>query len=319
MSRKTAIVYGAGGFIGSHMVKRLKQENYNVIGYDLKYPEFETTQADLFLIQDLRIPSTRIDFPDELYQFAADMGGCQYIFTGEHDADLMHNSAQINLNVCEEFKNSKTKIFYSSSACMYPQQLQDKATNRGLKESDAYPGNPDSEYGWEKLFSERLYMAYHRNYGLDIRIGRYHNIYGEESTYSGGKEKAPSSICRKVSEATDTVQVWGTGEQTRSFLYIDDCIDATRQLMISGYKIPINIGSDECVTILKLWDTAIAASGKELNIEHIERPENTLGVMGRNSDNTVIEFVLGWKRKYNLEDGIKKTYNWINERITNNK
>lgn len=317
---KKALVLGAGGFIGSHMVKRLKAEGYYVVGVDLKLPSFGKSQADEFIIGDLCEKITLLVAMrnyDEIYQFAADMGGCQYLFTGEHDADLMHNSVMVNLNVLDSLmeNNFKGKIFYSSSACMYPKSLQDKATDRGLKESDAYPGDPDSEYGWEKLFSERLYMAYQRNYGIDIRIARYHNIYGEESVYEGGREKAPASVSRKVVEASDIVNIWGKGDQTRSFLYIDDCIDATRLLMKSGYKFPINIGSTESVTIKQLWETAIEISGKKIKINHIDRPDNTLGVMGRNSDNTVIEFMLGWKRKYSLKEGIEKTYNWINSRV----
>lgn len=326
---KTALVLGGGGFIGSYIVKRLKADGYWVRAVDLKRPEFSETKADEFRIGDLRsqifvgtiIKVNHLENFDLVVQMAADMGGCQYVFQGNHDADIMHNSVTINCNILDALIkiHFTGKIFYSSSACMYPQELQGKATDRGLKESDAYPGNPDSEYGWEKLFSERLYMAYQRNYGLDIRIGRYHNIYGEESAYFGGKEKAPSSICRKVSEALDKVQIWGSGNQKRSFLYIDDCIEATMLLINSGYKVPINIGSDECVTILELWGTAIKVSGKELDIEHIPMPEKTMGVMGRNSDNTMIEFVLGWKRRYSLKQGIEKTYNWINEQVRNNK
>lgn len=313
--KKTAIVYGAGGFIGSHMVKRLKKEGYIVIGYDLKYPEFEETEADLFQIRDLRIPSVRPDFPDELYQFAADMGGAGYIFTGEHDADVMHNSAQINLNVCEEFKNSKTKIFYSSSACMYPQQIQEDVNNTGLKEEYGYPGNPDSEYGWEKLFSERLYAAYARNYGLDVRIARFHNIFGEYGTWQGGKEKAPAAISRKVAEKkeVDFIEVWGDGLQTRSFLYIDECIEGVRRLMQSDWKEPVNIGSDEMISINDLAKMVIDISGKQLYIKNVE--SNALGVRGRNSDNTLIKEVLGWSPTQPLRVGMEKLFSWVNKQV----
>jgi GDP-D-mannose 3', 5'-epimerase len=253
----------------------------------------------------------------EIYQLAADMGGCQYVFTGEHDADIMRNSAQINMNVldCTVRVNPKAKIFYSSSACMYPQEIQSSADSPALKESSAYPGNPDSEYGWEKLFSERLYLAYQRNYNLNVRIARFHNIYGPEGTYQGGKEKAPASISRKVVSAIDSVEVWGNGLQKRSFLYIDDCVDAVLLLMKSEYKKPINIGSEESVTILDLWKMAIEISGKELTINHMERPDGVLGVMGRNSDNTIIKRVLNWSPKYSLALGLEITLKWINQQI----
>lgn len=313
--KKTAIVYGAGGFIGSHMVKRLKKEGYVVIGYDLKPPEFEKTEADLFQIRDLRIPTTRTDFPDELYQFAADMGGAGYIFTGEHDADVMHNSAQINLNVCEEFKNSKTKIFYSSSACMYPAYNQEDPSNPNCKEDSCYPAAPDSEYGWEKLFSERLYMAYARNYGLDIRIARFHNIFGEEGTWDNGKEKFPAAICRKVCESNNNrVTIWGDGKATRSFLYIDECIEGVRRLVQSDYKLPINIGSDEMISVEDLAKMVIEISGKkEIQIMHdMAKPQ---GVRGRNSDNTLIQEVLGWKPTASLRSGMEKLYSWVNKQV----
>lgn len=344
---KTALVLGAGGFIGSHLVKRLKKEGYWVRGVDLKYPEFSKSEADEFLIYDLR--STRnveavmrlqkvsqdvVDFAyfpgpfattghfDEVYQLAADMGGAGYIFTGEHDADIMHNSASINLNVAKyavEF--GVGRLFYSSSACMYPQELQNDYHNTGLKESDAYPGNPDSEYGWEKLFSERLFLAYGRNHGLDVRIARFHNIYGPEGTYQGGKEKAPAAMCRKVAQIgprdfsafeEPTIEVWGTGHQTRSFLYIDDCIDAVRLLMQSDFKEPINIGSEEMVTINQLAQMAIDISGKDIQIKNVDGPQ---GVMGRNSNNELILKVLGWDPRFTLREGMQKTFNWINERI----
>ena len=338
---KTALVLGSGGFIGSHLVNRLKSEGYWVRGVDLKHPEYSKSQADEMLIYDLRNPQNveavcRLDslngvmFPfsylgqpfsynqgfDEVYQLAADMGGAGFVFTGEHDADIMHNSALINLNVCH-YVDKKSKVFYSSSACMYPQELQSDYANTGLKESDAYPGNPDSEYGWEKLFSERLFLAYARNYGLDVRIARFHNIYGPEGTYKGGREKAPAAMCRKAielihattSEDHNQLEVWGTGHQTRSFLYIDDCIDAVRLLMQSEFKEPINIGSEEMVTINQLAQMAINLSGKDIKIKNVH--SNAIGVMGRNSNNELIEKELGWKPKYSLRLGLVKTYNWI--------
>lgn len=348
---KTALVLGAGGFIGSHMVRRLKSEGYWVRGIDLKYPEFSKTEADEFLIYDLRDQRnveavTRLQnyafsynesaFEehmsfDEVYQFAALMGGAGFIFTGDHDAEVMSSSAQININIAEKMKNTKSKVFYSSSACMYPQELQayakqlapgEKKSGKtisyapSLKESDAYPANPDSEYGWEKLFSERLYLANARNYGLDVRVARFHNIYGPEGTYQGGKEKAPAAMCRKVigaakyalDECPEWIEVWGTGEQTRSFLYIDDCIDAVRLLMNSDFKEPINIGSEEMISINGLAQMAIDISGKNVKIKNIPGP---VGVMGRNSDNALIEKVLGWKPKYSLRQGMELTYDWI--------
>jgi GDP-D-mannose 3',5'-epimerase len=329
---KTALVLGAGGFVGSHMVKRLKSEGYWVRGVDLKYPEFSDTEADEFILHDLRSqsiiqqciylhygePFNCPEYFDEVYQFAADMGGAGYVFTGDHDADIMWSSAQININIARGYAGSKAKIFYSSSACMYPQELQDGKDGSGfsLPESLAYPANPDSEYGWEKLFSERLYLAFSRNYRLDVRIARFHNIYGPEGTYIGGKEKAPAAMCRKAIEAIDPdgiscrnfIDVWGKGDQTRSFLYIDDCIDAVRLLMQSDYKEPINIGSEEMITINLLAAKAIVLSGKKLLINNVPGP---LGVQGRNSDNTVIRKVLGWEPKVSLDEGLTKTYNWI--------
>lgn len=321
---------GAGGFIGNAMVKRLKSDGYFVRGLDLKYPEFGITEADEFVICDLRdkvqVKRNIVDkyqkpfYPsktfDEVYQFAADMGGAAYVFTGEHDADIMSNSAQINLNVLEclieyEFKG---KIFYSSSACIYPAHIQEEENNPGLKETDCYPAGPDSDYGWEKLFSERLYMAYSRNYGMDIRIARFHNIYGPEGTYEGGKEKAPAAICRKVARADmPSIEIWGDGEQTRSFLYIDDCIDAVRLLMASNFKEPINIGSEEMVSINQLAELVIGIAKKEISIYHIDGP---VGVRGRNSNNDLIRNVLGWEPKYSLKQGLEKTYAWIAARVS---
>lgn len=334
---KTALIFGAGGFIASHLVNRLKKEGYWVRGVDLKYPEFSKSQADEFLILDLRLVDNvfscvRLDTDltwsylpkpfskpgefDEVYQLAADMGGAGYVFTGDHDADIMHNSATINLNLLDALREQKFrgKVFYSSSACMYPAHIQQEANNQGLKESDAYPGNPDSEYGWEKLFSERLYLAYARNYGLNIRIARFHNIYGPEGTYKGGREKAPAAICRKVIEAGSYggFFIWGDGKQTRSFLFIDDCVDAVRLLMQSDFKEPINIGSEEMVTINELAELAVSISKKVLSIAHQDGP---LGVRGRNSNNDLIRKVLNWEPKYTLHDGLEKTFNWIEHEI----
>ena len=344
--KKTALVFGAGGFIGSHMVKRLRQEGYWVRGVDLKHPEFSPTHANEFIIGDLRdryMVSRCIKFAgyngnfyanivdkflepfDEIYQFAADMGGAGFVFTGENDADIMNNSVQINLNVLEEQRKwnmiteqNKTKIFYSGSACMYPEHNQLDPDNPDCRESSAYPANPDSEYGWEKLFSERLYLAYNRNHGIPIRIARYHNIFGPEGTWDGGREKAPAAICRKVAylpEQGGTIEVWGDGLQTRSFLFIDECIEATRRLMDSDFIGPVNIGSEEMVTINQLVDTAARVAGKTVEKNHIDGP---LGVRGRNSNNDLIREKLNWDYVMSLEEGIFKTYNWIKEQIKNN-
>jgi nucleoside-diphosphate-sugar epimerase len=321
---KTALVLGAGGFIGNHMVNQLREEGYWVWGVDLKKPEFSSSRADKFIVGDLRNQKTVAELfttrYDEVYQFAADMGGAGYIFTKDHDADIMHNSAMINLNVLDEIKKqpegSRPKIFYSSSACIYPEHNQLDPDNPNCEESSAYPANPDSEYGWEKLFSERLYMSYARNYNIQVRIARYHNIYGPEGTYKGGKEKAPAAMCRKVIEATDHIEVWGDGSQTRSFLYIDKCIEATRRLMQSDFQGPVNIGSDEMVTINELAQIAIYISGKQLTIKNIPGP---LGVRGRNSDNLLIYQKLNWVPNYLLQVGIKKTYNWIKQQHDNIK
>jgi nucleoside-diphosphate-sugar epimerase len=319
---KTALVLGAGGFIGNHMVNQLREEGYWVCGVDLKKPEFSSSRADKFIVGDLRSQKTvaalfTIRY-DEVYQFAADMGGAGYIFTKEHDADIMHNSAMINLNVLDEIKKqpegSRPKIFYSSSACIYPEHNQLDPDEPNCEESSAYPANPDSEYGWEKLFSERLYMSYARNYNIQVRIARYHNIYGPEGTYKGGKEKAPAAMCRKVIEAKDHIEVWGDGSQTRSFLYIDKCIEATRRLMQSDFQGPVNIGSDEMVTINELAQMAIKISGKQITIKNIPGP---LGVRGRNSDNLLIYQKLKWVPNYLLEVGIKKTYEWIKKQNDN--
>jgi nucleoside-diphosphate-sugar epimerase len=337
-TKKTALVLGAGGFIGSHMVKRLRSEGYWVRGVDLKRPEFSDTEANEFIQGDLR----DVDFVrrcirfsghlgnfyqqiaekfmqpfDEIYQFAADMGGAGFVFTGENDADIMHNSVTINLNVLDEQRKfnetvgNRTKIFYSGSACMYPEHNQLDPDNPDCREKSAYPADPDSEYGWEKLFSERLYFAYNRNYGIPVRVARYHNIFGHEGTWDGGREKAPAAICRKVAylpQEGGSIEVWGDGLQTRSFLYIDECIEATRRLMDSDFMGPVNIGSEEMVTINQLVDTAAKVAGKEVIKIHIDGP---LGVRGRNSNNDVIRKELGWDYSQTLEEGIYKTYVWI--------
>ena len=353
---KTALVLGAGGFIGSHMVKRLKKEGYWVRGVDLKYPEFSDTEADEFIQGDLRdksfverviqykgqqgnfyesVPYRYIEPFHEIYQFAADMGGAGFIFTGENDADIMQNSASINLNLLdaqqklnETFDGSEgwsecnrpcldwiTKIFYSSSACMYPEYNQLDPDNPDCREESAYPAAPDSEYGWEKLFSERLFLTYSRNYGMPVCVARYHNIFGPEGTWNGGREKAPAAICRKVAylpEHGGDIEVWGDGEQTRSFLFIDECIEATWRLMQSDFEGPVNIGSEEMVTINQLVDTAAKVSGKDVGKIHIDGP---LGVRGRNSNNDLIRKELGWDYTQTLEEGIRKTYNWISQQI----
>ena len=358
--KKTALVLGAGGFIGSHMVKRLRSEGYWVRGVDLKHPEFSKTEANEFIIGDLRnvdfvrrvlqykgqlgnfyneIPYKMIEPFDEIYQFAADMGGAGFVFTGENDADIMHNSVSINLNVLEEQRKLnetfdgekktwteanrpkldwKTKIFYSGSACMYPEHNQLDPNNPDCSESSAYPADPDSEYGWEKLFSERLYLAYSRNYSMPVRIARYHNIFGPEGTWEGGREKAPAAICRKVAYAglADTIEVWGDGKQTRSFLYIDECIEATRRLMESDFIGPVNIGSEEMVTINELVRITAKVSQKSIGRDHIDGP---LGVRGRNSNNDLIREKLGWDYEQSLQEGIRKTYEWIEEQVNKDR
>ena len=346
MTRK-ALVLGAGGFIGSHMVKRLKSEGYWVRGVDLKRPEFSSTYADEFIQGDLReadfvrkcleykgtggkfyeeIPYKYVHAFDEVYQFAADMGGAGFVFTGENDAEIMQNSVMINLNVLEqqrllnrEHGRNYTKIFYSGSACMYPEHNQLDPNNPDCREESAYPANPDSEYGWEKLFSERLYLAYSRNYNIPIRIARYHNIYGPEGTWEGGKEKAPAAICRKVANACDedSIEVWGDGEQTRSFLYIDECIEATRRLMDSTFLGPVNIGSEEMVTINELVNITAKVAGKAVSRRH--KLDAPLGVRGRNSNNDLVREKLGWDYEQTLEEGIRKTYAWIDEQVQSRK
>jgi GDP-D-mannose 3', 5'-epimerase len=343
---KKALVLGAGGFIGSHMVKRLRSEGYWVRGVDLKFPEFSEHQANEFIIGDLRdvtfverviqykgdggnffnfVPSRYLQGFDEIYQFAADMGGAGFVFTGENDADIMHNSVTINLNVLESVRKyndflgkNTTKIFYSGSACMYPEYNQLDPDNPDCSEDSAYPANPDSEYGWEKLFSERLYFAYHRNYGIPVRVSRYHNIFGPEGTWTGGREKAPAAICRKVAELPEvggTIEVWGDGEQTRSFLYIDECIEATRRMMNSDFIGPVNIGSEEMVRINELVDITAKVAGIPVKRQH--KMDAPLGVRGRNSNNDLVRSKLGWDYSMTLEEGIAKTYAWIKEQVNN--
>ena len=358
--KKTALVLGAGGFIGSHMVKRLKSEGYWVRGVDLHYPEFSGTHAHEFVTGDLRdvdfvkrvlefkgdqgnfhnsVPYQYILPFHEIYQFAADMGGAGFVFTGENDAEIMHNSCTINLNVLEEQRklnetfdgvdkgwteakrpklDYQTKIFYSGSACMYPEYNQVDKDNPDCREESAYPAAPDSEYGWEKLFSERLYMAYNRNHGIPVRIARYHNIYGPEGTWDGGREKAPAAICRKVvavPPSGGSIEVWGDGLQTRSFLYIDECIEATRRLMDSDFMGPVNIGSEEMVSINELVETAAKVARKVVRkVYNLKAPT---GVRGRNSNNDLIREKLGWDYRMTLEEGIRRTYVWIEEQAKN--
>lgn len=320
---KRALVCGAGGFIGSHLVKRLKKEGYWVRGVDLKFPRYAETEADDFMIGDLRDPyvcEQVIDQKfDEIYQLAADMGGAGFVFVGTHDADIMHNSATINLNILEAArKRNNKRIFYSSSACMYPEHNQLDPDNPNCAEDSAYPANPDSEYGWEKLFSERLYLAFGRNYGMEVRIARYHNIFGIEGSWKDGREKAPAALCRKVASAPDggEIEIWGDGKQTRSFLYVDECIEGTLRLMRSDWTGPVNIGSDEMVTINQLAEAIIGISGKKLSIKHIKGPT---GVRGRNSDNRLIQEKLGWRPSKPLIDGIRTTYDWVSKQVLANK
>jgi GDP-D-mannose 3',5'-epimerase len=317
---KKALVCGAGGFIGGHLVNRLKSEGYWVRGVDLKENEYGNDKADDFFIIDLTSPENAsrimrdVKF-DEVYQLAADMGGAGYIFTGDNDAAVMHNSALCNLNVLHAaHKNGVRKIFYSSSACMYPEYNQLDPMNPKCSEDSAYPAAPDSEYGWEKLFSERLYLAYSRNLGIDVKIARFHNIFGPQGTWTGGKEKAPAAMCRKVAEAVDgeSIEVWGDGLQTRSFLFIDECLDGVRRLMQSNFSGPVNIGSDEMISINSFAQMAIEISKKNLSIKNIDGP---LGVRGRNSDNDLIYQKLNWRPTMKLIDGLSKTYYWIENQV----
>jgi len=320
---KKVLVTGAGGFIGSHLVKRLKKDGCWVRGADLKHPEFSKSLADDFIVGDLRDPRLvakvlNTSF-DEVYQLAADMGGAGYIFTGDHDADVMHNSALINLNMVQACRLKKVKnIFYSSSACMYPTYNQKDPHNPKCSEDSAYPAFPDSEYGWEKLFSERLYLAYQRNYGLKVHIARFHNVFGPLGPWKDGREKAPAAICRKVAEAKDggSVEIWGDGKQTRSFLYIDECLEGVLKLMRSKFCGPVNIGSEEMVSINQLAKMVIAISGKELKIKNIPGPT---GVRGRKSDNQLIRKELGWDAQMRLSDGLKILYPWIDQQVKKSK
>jgi nucleoside-diphosphate-sugar epimerase len=319
MKMRQVLVCGAGGFIGSHLVKKRKREGFWVRGVDLKYPEFGETMADDFVIGDLRDPivcGNVVDRPfDEVYQLAADMGGAGYIFSGEHDSEVMHNSAMINLNMVDICaKAAVRKIFYSSSACIYPEYNQRDPQNPMCSEDSAYPAAPDSEYGWEKLFSERMYMAYFRNHGLAVRIARFHNIFGPEGSWDNGKEKAPAAICRKVAQTPNggEIEIWGDGEQTRSFLYIDECLEAVGRLVASDFVGPVNIGSEEMVTINALAKMAMEIAGKTLRVRHIPGP---LGVRGRNSDNKLIHEKLGWKPSRPLREGMVRTYQWIEQQV----
>ena len=320
-AQNKALVCGAGGFIGSHLAKRLKKEGYWVCGVDLKYPEFCPTACDEFIIGDLRNPdicNTVIKLTEkndpftEIYQLAADMGGMGYI--SSHDAEIMHNSALINLNVLEAAKNHHSKIFFSSSACVYPEYNQLDPQNPKCSEGSAYPAAPDTEYGWEKLFSERAYRAFARDYGLKIRIARFHNIFGPEGTWTGGKEKAPAALCRKIAQTNDgdIIQVWGKGDQTRSFLHIDECIEGIRRLMQSDVEETLNIGSEEMISINNLTLLIAQIAGKKITIQNIAGPE---GVRGRNSDNTLIKSKLHWAPSAPLKKGLSKTYSWIKEQI----
>ncbi len=321
--QKRALVCGAGGFIGSHLVNRLKGEGFWVRGVDLKYPEFSGTTADDFVIGDLRDPHVCRDVVDrrfdEVYQLAADMGGAGFVFTGENDSAIMHNSASINLNVLEACRGRNTRrIFYSSSACIYPLYNQLDPDNPKCSEDSAYPAAPDSDYGWEKLFSERLYLAYQRNNGMEVHIARYHNIFGPEGTWTGGREKSPAAMCRKVAQTPDggEIEVWGDGKQTRSFLYIDECLEGSTRLMRSGFSGPVNIGSEEMVTIDQLAGLAMSIAGKKLSIRHVPGP---LGVRGRNSDNKMIWEKLGWRPSQPLRKGLEITYRWIEEQLAQAK
>jgi GDP-D-mannose 3', 5'-epimerase len=320
---KKVLVCGAGGFIGGHLVNKLREENYWVRGVDVKYNEYGNNNAHDFIIGDLTDPHVARKVLegsfDEVYQLAADMGGAGYIFTGDNDANVMHNSALCNLNVLHASLNAGVKkIFYSSSACMYPEYNQLDPDNPKCSEDSAYPAAPDSEYGWEKLFSERLYLSYQRNHGIQVRIARFHNIFGPQGTWAGGKEKAPAAMCRKVAEAPNqgTIEVWGDGKQTRSFLYIDECVNAVRKLMDSDFSGPVNIGSEEMISINDFAKMVIAISGKELTIKNIEGPT---GVRGRNSDNKIIEEKLSWKPSQPLREGMEKTYSWIKNQVDNLK
>ena len=312
---RTALVCGAGGFIGSHLVRRLKAEGLRVRAVDLKHPEHRRSAADEFILGDLRDPLFCREIAnqpfDEIYQLAADMGGAGFIFTGDNDADIMHNSATINLNMLDAIRRTgASRVFYSSSACIYPERNQEDPENPNCAEDSAYPAAPDSEYGWEKLFGERLFLAYARNHGISVHIARYHNIFGPEGTWRGGREKAPAALCRKVAEAPDggTIEIWGDGRQTRSFLYIDECLEGTTRLLRSDVTGPVNIGSDEMISINDLARMVAAFSGKTIAIRNIPGPT---GVRGRNSDNRLIRAELGWAPSRPLAEGMRRTYDWI--------
>lgn len=319
MSRRRALVLGAGGFIGSHLARRLKDEGAFVRGADLKRPEFSASAADDFLLGDLQdFATTRAalagDF-DEIYQLAADMGGAGYIFSGDNDADIMANSARINLNVLAVMKRQPSgRVFYASSACIYPAHNQADPGNPKTAEASAYPADPDSEYGWEKLFSERLYAAHARNHGIDARIARYHNVFGPEGKWTGGREKVPAAICRKVAAAKDggEIEIWGDGRQTRSFLFIDECLEGTLRLMRSNEPGPLNIGSTEMLSINELAQTIAEIAGKSIRLRHVSGP---VGVRGRTSDNSLIQARLGWAPSAPLRDGLIRTYHWIEQQV----
>jgi GDP-D-mannose 3', 5'-epimerase len=317
---KRVLVCGAGGFIGGHLISRLKKEGCWIRGVDVKDHEFKITDADDFILGDLRDQAVckkiMSDYRfDEIYQLAADMGGAGYLFTGEHDAEVMHNSATINLNIVEIARlNNAGRIFYPSSACIYPVFNQNDPDNPKCSEDSAYPAAPDSEYGWEKLFGERLYLSYYRNYGMKIRIARFHNIFGPYGTWKGGRDKAPLSLCRKVAETVSggTIEVWGDGKQTRSFLYIDECVEGILRLTRSDFTGPVNIGSEEMVSINRLAEMVIGISGKNVGIKNVRGPQ---GVRGRNSDNRLIREKLGWEPKQPLQEGLEKTYLWVSEQV----
>ena len=314
---KKVLVCGAGGFIGGHLVTSLKEKGYYVIGADIKQHEYKTTDADEFYQYDLREQDLvrKLVTPDidAIYQLAADMGGAGYVFTGENDANIMHNSALINLNILEAMVKTGVKnVFYSSSACMYPSHNQEDPTNPLLSEESAYPANPDSEYGWEKLFSERVFLAFAKNYGIRARVARFHNIFGPLGSWKDGKEKAPAALCRKVASSTGEVEVWGPGVQTRSFLFIEECIEGIHRIMASDCEVPLNLGSERMISINDLARLVAQIAGKDITIKNIPGP---MGVMGRNSHNKLIKETIGWAPGDNLEYGLEKTYAWISEQL----